>query len=96
MYLSLSKALRTLPWKTQEIHGTVASASRSDMWAKLHTVATSNNEIMRRDHSSCMLVIKFNRSHVSIDRDYTPQSLYYCLFASLIYGYCSSHTFCSW
>jgi len=28
-----------------------------------------------------MLVVTFNRSHARIIRDYTPRSLYYCLFA---------------
>ena len=35
-------------------------------------------EIMHRNHSSHMLLL---RSIVSITRDYTPPSLYYCMFA---------------
>ena len=35
-------------------------------------------------------------SHVNIGRASTPRSLYYCLFASHIYGCCSSRTFRSW
>ena len=33
------------------------------------------------DHSPRTLVVTFNRSHARIIRDYTPRSLYYCLFA---------------
>ena len=32
----------------------------------------------------------------SINRDHMLRSLYYCLFAPLIYECCSSCTFCSW
>ena len=37
-------------------------------------------EFTYHDRSPLTLVITFNRSHVSIDRDYTTRSLYYCLF----------------
>jgi len=42
-------------------------------------------EFTRRDRSPRTLVIKFNRSHVSIRRASTPRSLYYCLFAPHVY-----------
>ena len=51
-------------------------------------------EIMRRNHHPRALVIKFNRSHVNIDRVSPPQSLY-CLLASHIYC-CCSRTSRSW
>jgi len=38
-------------------------------------------EFTCHDHSLRMLVVTFNRSHAHIIRDYTPRSLYYCLFA---------------
>ena len=41
-------------------------------------------EIMRRNYSSRMLVILFNRSQHGIGRDSVPQSLYYCLFTPRI------------
>jgi len=53
-------------------------------------------EITRRDHSSRVLVVTFNRSHVSIGRACTPRTLYYCLFAPHIYRCCSSRTLRSW
>ena len=43
-------------------------------------------EFTCHDHSSHTLVVTFNRSHVSIGRNYTPRSLFYCLFAPPIYG----------
>jgi len=58
----------------------VACAQSFSLWQQ------ATIEIMRRDHSSRTLVIMFNRSHVNIDRAYTPQSLYYCLFAPHICG----------
>jgi len=56
----------------------------------------ATKEIMRRNHSPRTLVIIFNRSQVSIGRDSTPQSLYYCLFVPHIHGCCSSCTSRSW
>jgi len=38
-------------------------------------------EFTCHDHSPRMLVVTFNCSHARIIRDYTPRSLYYCLFA---------------
>ena len=37
-------------------------------------------EFTCHDYSPRMLVVTFNRSHARIIRDYTPRSLYYCLF----------------
>jgi len=53
-------------------------------------------EIMHCNHSVRMPVIMFNRSQVSIGRDFTPQSLYYCLFTPHINGCYFSHTSHSW
>jgi len=53
-------------------------------------------EITHHNHSPHTLVITFNRSHVSIDKPYTPQSLCYCLFVPLIYGCCSLCTLHPW
>jgi len=53
-------------------------------------------EIKCHDHSSCTLVVRFNRSQVNIGRDSTPQSLYCCLFTPHIYGWYSSQTSRSW
>ena len=50
-------------------------------------------EITCHGHSSQTLLL---RSIVGITRGYTPRSLYYCLFAPLIYGCFSSRTFHSW
>jgi len=72
------------------------SESPSGKFAKLHTAATSNNRDHSHDHSSRTLVVMFNRSRASIIRDYTPWSLYYCLFAPCIYGCNSSSTSRSW
>ena len=47
----------------------------SGMCAKLRTVAASNNRDHARNLSSCTLVIMFNRSHVTIGRASTSQSL---------------------
>jgi len=49
-------------------------------------------ETTRRDHSTRTLDIMFNRSQVNIGRAYTPRPLYYCSFAPLTYGCCSSRT----
>ena len=38
-------------------------------------------EFTCHDHSPRMLVVTCNRSHARVIRDYTPRSLYYCLFA---------------
>ena len=55
--------------------------------AKVRALAASNNrDLTRHDHSSRTPAVTFNRSHVSIGRDYTPQSLYYCLFAPHVYA----------
>ena len=42
-------------------------------------------EITRCAHSLHTLVIMFNHSYVSIDTDYMPGSLYYCLFTAHMY-----------
>jgi len=47
----------------------------SGMCAKLRTVAASNNSDHARNLSSRTLVLMFNRSHVSIGRATTSQSL---------------------
>jgi len=52
----------------------------SGMCTKLRTVAASNNRDHARNLSSRALVIMFNRSHVTIGRASTSQSLY-CLLA---------------
>jgi len=66
-----------------------ASAQGFKLWQQ------ATMEITCHDHSPRTLVITFNRSQV-IGRDYTPRSLYYCLFAPHMYGCCSSLTFRSW
>ena len=52
--------------------------------------------ITPRDHSSHTLLLRYIVYIVSITRDYTPRSLYYCLFAPHIHGCCSSRTSRSW
>jgi len=67
-----------------------ASAQSFTLWQQI-TI-----EITCHDHSSCTLVVTFNRSHASIMRDYMPRSLCYCLFVPHIQRCCSSRTSRSW
>jgi len=67
-----------------------ASAQSFTLWQQI-TI-----EITCHDHSSCTLVVTFNRSHASIMRDYMPQSLCYCLFVPHKQRCCCSRTSRPW
>jgi len=71
--------------------------SPSGMFAKLHTVAASNNRVHVPRSLSRTLVVTFNCSQVNISRASTPRSLLLLVCTTYIYIYCcSSHTSCSW
>jgi len=53
-------------------------------------------DIACHDHSWRTLLLRSVVHIVSITRDYTPRSLFYCLFAPHIYGCYSSRTSRSW
>jgi len=67
--------LETMAWCCCDRKARAASALSFTLWQQAAI------EITCHDHSSRTPVISFNRWHVSISRDYKPQSVYYCLFA---------------